>query len=78
MVLLNLSTHEHEVLRRSSTLTIDPDYLATPQSIEFPTTHGLTAYAIFYPPKNRDFAAPADERPPLLVMSHGGPTGAYG
>jgi dipeptidyl aminopeptidase/acylaminoacyl peptidase len=76
MVLLNLSTHEHEVLRRSSTLTINPDYLATPQSIEFPTAHGLTAYAIFYPPKNRDFAAPADERPPLLVMSHGGPTSA--
>ncbi|HSN75844.1 MAG TPA: prolyl oligopeptidase family serine peptidase, partial [Anaerolineae bacterium] len=76
LVVLNLSTHEHEILRRSNNLTIDPGYLATPQSIEFPTTHGLTSHAIFYPPKNRDFAAPADERPPLLVMSHGGPTGA--
>ncbi len=28
------------------------------------------------PPRNRDFAAPAEERPPLLVLSHGGPTGA--
>ena len=28
-----------------------------------------------YPPTNPDFAAPADRRPPLLVLSHGGPTG---
>jgi dipeptidyl aminopeptidase/acylaminoacyl peptidase len=34
----------------------------------------LTAYAIYYAPKNQDFAAPESERPPLLVKSHGGPT----
>src|SRR5262249_32031121 len=33
-----------------------------------------TAYAIYYPPANEDFAGPAGERPPLIVMSHGGPT----
>jgi len=37
---------------------------------------GLTAHALYYPPANRDFEAPADERPPLIVMSHGGPTSA--
>ncbi len=35
-----------------------------------------SAYAIYYAPRNQDFEAPADEAPPLLVMSHGGPTGA--
>ena len=64
------------MLRRSSELAIDPGYLSAPQAIEFPTEDGLTAHAFFYPPRNRDFAAPAGERPPLLVMSHGGPTGA--
>ena len=37
----------------------------------------LTAHALYYPPANADFAGPADEKPPLLVMSHGGPTAAH-
>ncbi|MBI3241848.1 MAG: S9 family peptidase [Chloroflexi bacterium] len=76
LVWLDLATNRIEVLRRSSNLTIDPGYLSIPQAIEFPTENGLTAHAIFYPPTNRDFNAPEGEKPPLLVMSHGGPTGA--
>src|SRR5205814_8218909 len=38
--------------------------------------HDLTAHGYFYPPANRDYLAPADERPPLIVISHGGPTSA--
>jgi len=37
----------------------------------------LTAHALYYPPANADFAGPEDEKPPLLVMSHGGPTAAH-
>ena len=29
-----------------------------------------------YPPYNPDFAAPPGEKPPLLILSHGGPTSA--
>ncbi|MET0383754.1 MAG: prolyl oligopeptidase family serine peptidase, partial [Burkholderiaceae bacterium] len=42
----------------------------------FPTEHGLTAHAFFYPPANPRFHGPAGERPPLIVVSHGGPTSA--
>jgi dipeptidyl aminopeptidase/acylaminoacyl peptidase len=42
--------------------------------MEFPTENGRTAHALFYPPRNRDHSASPDERPPLLVKSHGGPT----
>jgi dipeptidyl aminopeptidase/acylaminoacyl peptidase len=76
IVQLDLNTSHIEILRRSSSVAIDPGYLSIPESIEFPTEHGLTAYAFFYPPQNRDYSAPNGERPPLLVMSHGGPTSA--
>jgi dipeptidyl aminopeptidase/acylaminoacyl peptidase len=76
IVRLDPSTGDHEVLRRSGKLEIDPGYLSVPEPVEFPTENGRTAYAFFYAPKNRDYAAPEDELPPLLVMSHGGPTSA--
>ena len=76
IVRLDLQTGEQSILRQDTQLTIDPAYLSPPQSIEFPTENKLTAHAIYYPPHNRDFIAPEGERPPLLVLSHGGPTSA--
>ncbi len=76
VVRLELTSGKLEVLRRSSDLEIDPGYLSEPQSVEFPTSNGLTAYGLYYPPRNADFQAAAAERPPLLVKSHGGPTAA--
>ena len=76
IVSLDLATRDLEVLRRSRELTVDAGYLSAPRAIEFPTEQSLTAYGIFYPPQNRDYVGPADEKPPLLLMSHGGPTSA--
>ncbi|HXG21473.1 MAG TPA: S9 family peptidase [Methylomirabilota bacterium] len=76
IVRLDVATQQYTVLRRATTFTLDSGYLSSPQAIEFPTEHGLTAHALFYPPRNRDYTAPDDERPPLLVKSHGGPTAA--
>jgi dipeptidyl aminopeptidase/acylaminoacyl peptidase len=76
IVQLDLATGEIDVLRRAHDLEIDRGYLSEPRAIEFPTENGLAAHAFYYPPKNKDFAAPDGEKPPLLVMSHGGPTGA--
>lgn len=61
-------------VRLASTLSLDENYLSWPEPINFPTAGGNIAYAIYYRPKNRDFTAPADEKPPLLVHVHGGPT----
>jgi dipeptidyl aminopeptidase/acylaminoacyl peptidase len=73
---LNLKTGQIQELRRSSHLEIDPGYLSIPEIIEFPTENGLTAYAFYYAPGNKDYQAPQGDRPPLLVKSHGGPTAA--
>src|SRR5690606_26532389 len=61
-------------VRLASTLSLDENYLSRPEPINFPTAGGNIAYAIYYRPKNPDFTAPADEKPPLLVHVHGGPT----
>jgi dipeptidyl aminopeptidase/acylaminoacyl peptidase len=63
-------------LRRSSDVVVDRGYLSMPEAIEFPTEHGKTSHAFFYPPNNLEFAAPSGTLPPLLVKSHGGPTAA--
>ncbi|KAJ1918447.1 Esterase lipase thioesterase active site [Mycoemilia scoparia] len=54
----------------------DPAYISQPKEIEFPTNNGKTAFAFYYPPKNADFVGPQDDLPPLLVLSHGGPSAA--
>ncbi len=72
----DLLARQLKVLRRSSDVTVDEGYISRPRAIEFPTENGLTAHGFFYPPRNCDVAGPEDEKPPLVVMSHGGPTGS--
>lgn len=76
LIRLNLTTREITVLRQSIDFSLDPQYISTPEAIAFPTARGKTAHAIFYPPKNGDYQAPEGERSPLVVKSHGGPTGS--
>jgi dipeptidyl aminopeptidase/acylaminoacyl peptidase len=68
-----------EIVRPPRDLGLDPSWFSVPEAIEFPTSGGRTAHALFYPPTNPDAAgrgAGAGDRPPLLVFIHGGPTGA--
>ena len=53
---------------------MDPDDISVPELVEFPTAGGQIAYAAFYPPKNHSVTGPPGEKPPLMVISHGGPT----
>jgi len=51
-----------------------PASISVPRAISFASTGGRIAHAFHYAPRNPGFAAPAGERPPLIVFSHGGPT----
>lgn len=64
------------MVRQSFELQIDRALISTPKPIDFPTTGNETAHAFYYAPLNPGVRAPEDERPPLLVLSHGGPTSA--
>jgi dipeptidyl aminopeptidase/acylaminoacyl peptidase len=81
IVTLDLGSGRHTVLKQGTGILdrVDlhlADYLTKAESVEFPTTDGETAFGLFYPPHNPDYAGPAGERPPLLVKCHGGPTSA--
>ena len=73
---LEPDTGEISVIRESRTVPVDEGYISIPQPIEFETDGGLTAHAFYYPARNADFVGADGEKPPLLVISHGGPTGA--
>jgi dipeptidyl aminopeptidase/acylaminoacyl peptidase len=76
VMLHDLATGETTPVRRSLNVDVDPGYLSSPRPITFPTEGGLTAHAFFYSPTNKDFRGPEGELPPLVVLSHGGPTGS--
>jgi dipeptidyl aminopeptidase/acylaminoacyl peptidase len=78
IVKLDTKSHRYIVLYRSSKVPVNEDCISVPEQIEYPTENNQTAYGMFYGPKNRDFTAPDKEKPPLLVLTHGGPTSAAG
>ncbi len=65
-----------ETIKKSSTVSVDSDYVSIPEPITFPTTDDGTAHAFYYAPKNAEFTGESEELPPLMVICHGGPTGS--
>ena len=76
IIQIDCSTFQIKILRQSVNFTIAKKYISIPKSIAYPAKDGATAHAFYYPPFNEDFQGPDQERPPLMVKSHGGPTAA--
>jgi dipeptidyl aminopeptidase/acylaminoacyl peptidase len=73
---LGLETGELQLARSGTSNALDPAWISAGEPVRFGSGDGREAYAYYYAPKNPDCEAPAGERPPLLVKSHGGPTAA--
>ena len=68
-----------KLIRAARELPLSDDYLPAPEVLSFPTGTDAapdTAHALFYAPANPEFTAPDGEKPPLIVLAHGGPTSA--
>ena len=78
IVSMDAATGQPQVLKSSLSMEFDAADISTPEPIEFPTSNGRTAFALFYPPTNRNYTGPATEKPILLVLIHGGPTSYAG
>jgi dipeptidyl aminopeptidase/acylaminoacyl peptidase len=63
-------------LRASSPVALANDDISRAEPIRFPTSDGDTAHGFFYPPRNAVARPIPGERPPLLLLVHGGPTAA--
>lgn len=74
ITVVDVDRRSSEFLTAPGGPAIDPTYLSVPEIVAFETPDGL-AYGYHYPPRNPEFSAPAGEQPPLIVFSHGGPTG---
>ncbi|HEV7721855.1 MAG TPA: prolyl oligopeptidase family serine peptidase, partial [Iamia sp.] len=72
----DLTLHAVRPLRAERDLPLTAADIAVPESITFPSAGGRTAHALLYRPASATSVGPADERPPLVVMIHGGPTAA--
>ncbi len=74
--LYRLAGDNIEIVHDPAGPELDPAYVSLPEALSYPTGDGEVAHGFFYPPINSDFKAPEGSHPPLVVMVHGGPTGA--
>jgi dipeptidyl aminopeptidase/acylaminoacyl peptidase len=80
LITIDLPSGRHRTVRRAAqTPPLETADISRAEPIEFPTAPApdgtaRSAHAFFFPPHNSRFAAPVCEKPPLIVLLHGGPT----
>lgn len=67
-------TDEFKRVKTAFRVDVPTTFFSSPSAVQFDTARGKS-YGFYYPPCNPDHEN-KNEAPPLLVVSHGGPTGA--
>jgi dipeptidyl aminopeptidase/acylaminoacyl peptidase len=70
------ATRALSLIHRPSAHALVAEDLAYPQPLAFTSAGNATAHALLYPPSSARYQAREGERPPLIVICHGGPTGS--
>ena len=76
-VIVSLETESREisVLYHSASATLDAGNVSRPITVTVPVGKNEFAHGFFYHPQNAKFDGLPTDLPPLIVKSHGGPTG---
>ncbi len=73
--IMRLREKQLDVLKASVSEPIAREWISVPEAVTF-EVKDRDVHGFYYGPKNPEVTPPRDERPPLLVITHGGPTGA--
>ncbi|MCO7225412.1 prolyl oligopeptidase family serine peptidase [Pleionea sp. CnH1-48] len=63
-------------LDSESSLPVTQDMISVAQPISFQSSSNYASHAFYYAPCHSEYDGQEGEQPPLIVMSHGGPTAA--
>jgi dipeptidyl aminopeptidase/acylaminoacyl peptidase len=72
----DLETYTIERVFEVRSYAIEQEHFSKPEQIEFRSPDGNLSYAYYYPATHPNYTGIEAERPPLIVMGHGGPTSA--
>ncbi|MEO6998122.1 MAG: S9 family peptidase [Terracoccus sp.] len=75
VIRLDPDSARFDVLRASAELPVDRAYLPEAEAVTWQDRQGREVHGFLYRPRNPQFEAPEGELAPLVVQSHGGPTG---
>lgn len=73
-ILIDMKKKKYEIFKKVSNQKLAKEDISQPKQVEF-ISDGKKVFAFYYPPKNSQYIAPKNDLPPLIVKSHGGPTG---
>lgn len=73
---LDVTSGNINMISKQGVVNFPQGTFSPPSTIRYKTNDGAIGYGNFYPPAHPDWQGDDGELPPLLVMSHGGPTGA--
>jgi len=73
LITIEIASGRTTVVRRSQETGIDPELISEPVEVSWDSDQG-PVHGWFYPPRHGDLAGDAGELPPMITLSHGGPT----
>lgn len=74
LVRMSILNQELETIRTQGELPVAKSFVSVAKSIKYKNSNDEFVHANYYRPTHPEMDAPKNERPPLLVLSHGGPT----
>lgn len=76
VVQMDLGNNQLRVVRPAYDIQIETGYVSTAVTVDWTSPDGQQTQGFYYAPTNQEFVPPVGESPPLIVLTHSGPTSA--